>query len=135
MSFGSSFDADITGAVALGHGAASQFNFSNLFVVSNTNTTTPLLSGVFANNATYQIPGTFNKGPYNDNRLGVNIDYSGNGANLTHTLTVGGTAKIQDVLNLQPGSAPVTPEEGDIYFDSTTKKLRVFNGTAWDDLN
>jgi hypothetical protein len=32
-------------------------------------------------------------------------------------------------------TAPTTPEEGEVYFDSTTKKLRVYNGTAWADLH
>lgn len=28
---------------------------------------------------------------------------------------------------------PADPEEGRAYFDTTTKKLRVFDGTAWQD--
>ena len=32
-------------------------------------------------------------------------------------------------------TAPATPEEGEVYFDSTTKKLRVYDGTAWADLH
>jgi hypothetical protein len=32
-------------------------------------------------------------------------------------------------------AAPATPEEGEVYFDSTTKKLRVYDGTAWADLH
>ena len=32
-------------------------------------------------------------------------------------------------------AAPTTPEEGEVYFDSTTKKLRVYDGTAWADLH
>jgi len=32
-------------------------------------------------------------------------------------------------------TAPATPEEGEVYFDSTTKKLRVYNGTTWVDLH
>lgn len=30
---------------------------------------------------------------------------------------------------------PISPVEGDMYFDTTTKKLRLFDGTVWSDLN
>ena len=39
---------------------------------------------------------------------------------------------IKDVMRLEPRStAPTSPVEGDIYFDTTIKKLRVFDGTIW----
>jgi hypothetical protein len=31
-------------------------------------------------------------------------------------------------------SAPASPEAGDVYYDSTTNKLRCYNGTTWNDL-
>jgi hypothetical protein len=35
-------------------------------------------------------------------------------------------------MRLEPrGTAPGTPAEGDIYYDSTLHKLRVYDGTAW----
>jgi hypothetical protein len=46
------------------------------------------------------------------------------------------TVNIRDVLKLQPrASAPPTAAEGDIYYDSTTHKLMVYNGTAWQPCN
>ena len=39
---------------------------------------------------------------------------------------------IKDVLRLEPRSvAPSSPAKGDIYFDDTINKLRVFDGTVW----
>jgi hypothetical protein len=31
-------------------------------------------------------------------------------------------------------SAPASPQAGDVYYDSTTNKLRCYNGTTWNDL-
>ena len=45
-----------------------------------------------------------------------------------------GHVGIGQVLNLAPGAAPVSPAAGDIYFDSTTAKLRCHDGTIWQDL-
>jgi hypothetical protein len=42
------------------------------------------------------------------------------------------TLHIKDVMRMEPRStAPSSPGEGDIYYDSTLKKLRVFDGTTW----
>jgi len=41
---------------------------------------------------------------------------------------------VDDVLRLEPGSAPASPAAGDIYFDSATAKLRCHDGTVWHDL-
>jgi hypothetical protein len=39
---------------------------------------------------------------------------------------------INDVMRLQPrNSAPASPAKGDIYFDNTINKLRVFDGAIW----
>jgi hypothetical protein len=39
---------------------------------------------------------------------------------------------VSDVMRLQPrATAPASPAEGDIYMDSTTHKLMVYDGTAW----
>jgi hypothetical protein len=37
-------------------------------------------------------------------------------------------------LKFKPQSAP-TAEEGTVYYDSATKKLKVYNGTSWIDLH
>lgn len=39
---------------------------------------------------------------------------------------------INDVMRLEPrASAPTSPSAGDIYYDSTVNKLRIYNGTSW----
>jgi hypothetical protein len=41
---------------------------------------------------------------------------------------------IKDVLRIEPRNTPPTnPSKGDIYFDGTTDKLRIFDGSAWRD--
>ena len=39
-----------------------------------------------------------------------------------------------DTIRLEPSATPSSPSAGDIYFDSSTNKLRCFNGTIWNDL-
>jgi hypothetical protein len=44
------------------------------------------------------------------------------------------TLHVNDVMRLQPrGTAPSSPAAGDMYFDSTSSKLRVHDGTTWRD--
>ena len=56
-------------------------------------------------------------------------------------LDVNGDALIQGkltaatIVHITPGSEPASGAEGDIYMDSTTHKLRVYNGSTWDDMN
>jgi hypothetical protein len=39
---------------------------------------------------------------------------------------------INDVMRLEPrNTAPSSPAKGDIYFDNTINKLRVYDGTTW----
>ena len=45
-----------------------------------------------------------------------------------------GHVEIGQLLNLAPGSAPVVPAMGDIYFDSSAAMLRCYDGTVWQDL-
>ena len=56
----------------------------------------------------------------NGNNIGINI------SNPQRNL------HIKDVLRLEPrSSSPNNPSEGDIYYDSILKKLRVFDGLTW----
>lgn len=69
---------------------------SNLLYIDNSNTTTPLIQGDFA-----------------ENKLTIN-----------------------DILQVAPrATAPIPAEAGDIYYDSTDNKLKVYNGTIWENLN
>ena len=38
------------------------------------------------------------------------------------------------ILRFEPNSEPATPIEGDVYFDTLSKKLRCFDGLIWQDL-
>ena len=57
-----------------------------------------------------------------ESRLGVGI-------------TPARTLHINDVMRLEPSSTPSSPSAGDVYYDSGTNKLRIYNGTGWDNLN
>jgi len=48
-------------------------------------------------------------------------------------LTINGTLHVEEVMKLKPVSAPSNPEKGSIYFDDTTNKLRVYDGSTWQD--
>lgn len=39
-----------------------------------------------------------------------------------------------DPMVLNPSAEPGAPEEGQFYYDSTAKKLKVYNGTAWEEV-
>jgi hypothetical protein len=47
---------------------------------------------------------------------------------------VTGTSKLSGKVNFTPMATPGTPAAGDVYYDSTTNKLRCYNGTIWNDL-
>lgn len=88
---------------------------SDRLYIDNTPTSAPLIGGDFSINAV-----AINK-----------LD----SAPLEHTLTVGGSVKIEDLLNLEPREEPSSPDEGDIYYDSDLKKVRVWTGSAWENLH
>jgi hypothetical protein len=50
------------------------------------------------------------------------------------TTTPGELLDIDGAMHLTPGSTPVVANEGDIYMDSSTHKLRCYDGTSWHDL-
>jgi hypothetical protein len=42
------------------------------------------------------------------------------------------TLHVSAVMRLEPiSTAPSSPAKGDMYFDSTLNKLRVYDGTVW----
>jgi hypothetical protein len=54
----------------------------------------------------------------------------------TDEVEVRGGLKISDIINLTPrATAPTTPSAGDIYYDSVTNKVRLWNGSVWENLN
>ncbi len=48
------------------------------------------------------------------------------------TITPARTLHVNAVMRLEPiPTAPTSPAKGDMYFDSTLNKLRVYDGTTW----
>lgn len=41
------------------------------------------------------------------------------------------TVHIRSVMRLEPGTAPPSPAEGDMYMDAADHTLKVYDGTAW----
>jgi len=61
------------------------------------------------------------------------------GATSTMQLSTNATERMRVKANGQVrfiplAAAPGSPEAGDVYYDSTTNKLRCYNGTTWNDL-
>ena len=38
---------------------------------------------------------------------------------------------VGDVMRLEPTTQPLTASKGDMYMDSSTNKLMVYDGTTW----
>ena len=68
----------------------------------------------------------------NDN-LDTSLIYGDFQAN---TLLINGRLIIQNKLNLSPkAQVPSAPNTGDIYYDSSDNKLKVWTGSIWEPLN
>jgi len=50
-------------------------------------------------------------------------------------LELNGAVHVRDFMKLNPGTAPDSPAEGTIYYDDADKKVKVWNGTIWENLN
>ncbi|MEN9339867.1 MAG: hypothetical protein RIQ62_1179, partial [Bacteroidota bacterium] len=82
------------------------------------------------------------KAPYTARNFGlIRIGVDGNLTNLYGSnggLGIGiqpqRSLHVNDVMRLEPRyTIPGSPSKGDIYFDGNTNKLRVFDGTTWQD--
>jgi hypothetical protein len=75
----------------------------------------------------------------NGNRLYIHNSSSGPDYALIYgefdneILKLNATVTIRDLLKIKPGTAPASPEEGDIYYDATNHMLRVYDGYDWQD--
>ena len=108
---------NLDGRVLIGYQAGLDNDNNNILAIENSSSVSPLIGGDFGTN-----------------RVGINVDIS-NTANLTHTLTVNGNVKVETLMNLKPSNAPLIPAEGDVYYDVTLKKVRVWTGLVWENLN
>jgi hypothetical protein len=73
-----------------------------------------------------------------DGDLNTGLAQIGGADNIS--ITTGGTerlrAKSGGAIRFVPlTAAPGSPEAGDVYYNSTTNKLQVYNGTTWQDCN
>ena len=68
--------------------------------------------------------------PTSDGTSGQVMVTDGSGQ-LSWTDVPAGKLHVTDVLRLKPSSTPSSPSEGDMYMDSTTHKLMVYDGTTW----
>lgn len=50
------------------------------------------------------------------------------------TIASTGAATFSNKINFTPIATPSSPSAGDVYYDSTSNKLRCYNGTSWNDL-
>jgi len=46
----------------------------------------------------------------------------------------GGRVRFGELISLKPSATPSSPQEGDVYMDESTHKLRCYDGSAWHDL-
>lgn len=86
---------------------------------------------------TYADDTTFNTGF--DNKIvigGAGNIISGNDKVIEYSSSTG-TTKIHSVrlASVATGAEPATPEEGTMVFDTTTKKFKGWDGTAWQDFH
>lgn len=102
---------------------------------SSTNYSREASKGLFA----YTTDGNFQFGVHTN--LAANANAFLNFKQLTDSRTfdfpnTGGliVTTVNNVLGLTPTSEPVSASAGDIYYDSSTNKLRCYNGSIWNDL-
>ncbi len=62
------------------------------------------------------------------------IKVSPDGSNWSTALTARPHGLEAPAVVLEPSAAPAAPVAGMIYFDSTSSKLRAYDGAAWHDL-
>ena len=62
-------------------------------------------------------------------------DGVGSDSGISMTLENDGSVTIQNSINLNPGSAPSSPKRGDVYYDTSDDKVKVFTGIVWENLN
>lgn len=73
---------------------------------------------------------TSQSNPYFQNTVRMVISSTGNVG--IGTTTPVRTLHINSVMRIEPiATAPSNPSKGDIYFDDTLNKLRVYDGTSW----
>lgn len=71
-----------------------------------------------------------------DNTNTISPDVDNDNIDIGSGTFTGGTMTINDLLNAPASSAaPASPQAGSIYYDTDDNKLKVYNGTIWENLN
>jgi len=77
---------------------------------------------------------TWGIGSYNSDMV-FSTKTGGSGGPFTEKLRLEyGGVKITSLLNIVPSAEPSSGTAGDIYYDSTSNKLRCYNGSTWNNL-
>ena len=139
--------ADITGAAFTGDISTSS-TLNPTVTIKNTDTT--IVSGqsigtiefrgaddngnILAGHIQQVTSGDWGSGAYGSD-MAFSIKRGGTGGAFLEKLrlTYDGV-KITSLLNIVPSAEPSSGVAGDVYYDSTSNKLRCHNGTAWNDL-
>jgi D-alanyl-D-alanine carboxypeptidase len=99
---------------------------------SNTNSITVTYTGS-AVSGNISVSGSNNFGVGNIASLAITVNSNTTAGNVgINVVTPQRNLHVKDVIRLEPRTTPPdNPVEGDIYYDSVLKKLRVFDGTVW----
>lgn len=77
---------------------------------------------------------TWGTGDYGSDMV-FSVKRGGTGGSFSEKLRLEyGGVKITSLLNIVPSAEPSSGTAGDIYYDSTSNKLRCYNGSTWNDL-
>jgi len=78
--------------------------------------------------------GTWGVGNYGSDMV-FSVKRGGTGGSFSEKLRLEyGGVKITSLLNIVPSAEPSSGIAGDIYYDSTSNKLRCYNGSTWNNL-
>jgi len=108
-----------TGVTRLNAGTGISLSSSNGNVTVSTTTTGGTVTSVGVSSSTL----TVSNSPITTTGT-ITVDLP------TH-VSVTGSTTIGTFIKLVPGTAPITPTEGMVYYDSASHTLKCYNGTAW----
>jgi hypothetical protein len=138
-------DAKISNNVAIGSTVPSPIQSGSRFlfigaggVVSSATGSTELnlTSNIYydGTNSRYRVTGAGVQQYFDSNGNILFITYPSASAGSVATGTERMRIKANGSVRYQPMATPASAESGDVYYDSSTNKLRCYNGTTWNDL-